>query len=587
MDVYSLPDLVTTQDLEQVLGVKRAMISRLRRQDRQFPEPTAQSTIKKPLYPRKDVLEWLVATGRAPAAALPVFAPPPGGQPITQRWSRVAAEFVKIPVDDDGYVEVHVARYSSNEFADPRILSLVVPVADPDGSRLSGQLLSAATVAALGYGGPRGRRGAIAWIRPNDWPRYDHGDLFGAEVPDNPDDHRFGLRLELLDGAVVSKLIGHLLPYWEKGAVSKTAATLWTPRPLGHDTPPVSATHIPPGLALAATMRRECREIIDQITRGRRTAAPEIVDELAQLANTMWDTTLSSRYHWHDKTPDDLPTGWVLPIEPQQSTAADENPPLPKQPAAINLFHALQWLIEQPDLPHAMARTATDFYGYPNSIDVLTLDCAELPEHLRTAIERNLTPIPGHDNWLHAALATALDHHQHRSDDGNARAEHPTTEPISLGWVADTDPQSHPARTLSGQRFGNLLAYHVPRALFEISTPATIHLFATTTGDHRRHGGILIDATGTASPIPLDPDAKPAAAAAQLAALALGITEPLHLGRQPKLSHSPPQLTKLAAALATTDHLEIDWETLCDIVGPRPDGLDDRALIAELNDQER
>ncbi|WP_433635594.1 hypothetical protein [Nocardia sp. CA-120079] len=591
MDAFTLPDLVTTQDLEELLGVKRAMISRLRKEDTRFPEPIAQSTPKRPLYRREDVLGWLVATGRAPEAALPVFAPAPGGGPITQRWSRVGAEFVKLPTGDGGYAEAHVTRYSTGEFSDPRVLSLVVPVGDPGISRLPGQHLSPAVIAALGYGGERGMRGAIAWIRPNNWRSYDHGDLFGAEVPDHPDVFEFGLRLKLLDAEVISQIIGHLLPYWEQGAISKTAAALWEPRPLNQHTPPVPASHTPPGLAVAAGLRRWCREVIDQITTGARPAPPEIVDELAQLGNTMWDTTLSHQFNWDKKTSIEVPPGWVLPIEPPQSTLTDPNPPLPKQPGEVDLFHALQWLIEQPDLPHDMARTATDYYGYPNSIDVLTLDCGEIPEHLRTAIERHLTPIPAHDNWLHEALTTALEHHQrqHLSNPGN-RPQDPAAADgagASLGWVTDTDPQSHPARSLPGHRAGDLLAYHVPRTLLEIGTPAVVHLFATTVGDRRRYGGILIDRTGAVSPIPLDPDpAAPRATAAQLAALALGITEPLHLGRQPKLREEPPQLTQLTAALATTDHLEIDWETLCGIVGPRPDGLDDRDLVTTLNDRE-
>src|SRR3989442_10319519 len=117
MDVFTLPDLVTTQDLEELLGVKRAMISRLRKEDPRFPEPIAQSTPKRPLYPREDVLEWLVTTGRAPEAALPVFAPAPDGGPITQRWSRVSAEFVKLPTGDGGHAEAHVTRYRTREFA--------------------------------------------------------------------------------------------------------------------------------------------------------------------------------------------------------------------------------------------------------------------------------------------------------------------------------------------------------------------------------------------------------------------------------------------------------------------------------------
>ncbi|MGW5383956.1 hypothetical protein [Nocardia sp. NPDC003963] len=587
MDAFALPDLVTTQDLETLLEVQRARISSMRKREAEFPEPIADSTPKKPLYLREDVLRWLVATGRAPEAALPAFDPPPAGAPITQRWFRQGWEFVKVPTRNGGFAELHAARYTTGEFTDPRTLTLVVPVGDIGGPGLPAEHLSPDVVSALGYGGRDGLRGAIAWIRPNDWIRYDHGDLFGAEVPE---DFAWGVRMKLLDGAVVSELVGHLLPYWERGAVAKAAAALWEPRPLGEDTPPVSSSHTPPGLATAATLRRQCREVIDQIATGRREAPDDIADELAQLGNTMWDTTLS-QFNWgSEPSAITVLPGWVLPIEPPKPTRTDPHPPLPPQPGQIDLFHALEWLIEQPDLPHGMARTATDYYGYPTSIDVLTIDRAALPDQLRTAIDRNLTPIPVRANWLHEALTHALEHHQHLSTeenrlDGTAPASDDV--PTVLGWRTDTDPQSHPARALRGHRADDLLAYHVPRILFEIGTPATVHLFAATIGDKRRYGGILIDHAGAASPIPLNPDpANPEATAAELTALALGITEPLHLGRQPKLRTEPAPLTQLATALRSTDHLEIAWETLCEIVGPRPEGLDDRALVTTLNDLE-
>ncbi|TLF54160.1 hypothetical protein FEK31_25040, partial [Nocardia cyriacigeorgica] len=487
MDVYSLPDLVTTQDLEELLGVKRAMISRLRK-DPGFPELVAESTPRKPLYLRRDVLRWLVASGRAPAAALPAFDPPPGDGPITQRWFRDRAEFVKVPAGWGGLTEVHVTRYTAGEYSDERTLSLVVPVGDPGPAPITvrGQTLRPDVIAALGYGrGHLGLRGAIAVIRPHDWPLYDHGDLFGAEIPDTIDGP---VRLNLLDAAVVSQLIGHLLPYWEEGAVAKTAAALWEPRPLGQHIPPVPATHAPPGLADAAALRRQCREVIDQITSGRRPAPDGIVDELAQLGNTMWDTTLSSRFHWGYDTAIEVPAGWVLPIEPPRPTATDPNPVLPRQPGEVNLFHALEWLIGQPDLPVGMARTATGFYGYPTSVDVLTVDCRALPQQVQAVIDRHLTAIRADDTWLHQALAEALE--QHRDDHlESGEDQQPAAagdEQGALGWVTDTDPQSHPARTLPGHRRGDLLAYHVPRAAFPIGAPAVVHLFVSTVGERRR-----------------------------------------------------------------------------------------------------
>ncbi|WP_280423157.1 hypothetical protein [Nocardia carnea] len=586
MEVFALPDLVSTQDLEALLEVKRGRISALRTSEAGFPEPVAESTPKRPLYPRADVLRWLVATDRAPVSALPVFDTPPSGKPLVQRWFRDSTKFVKLPVRNGEMTEAHVTRYTAGEYADPRVLTLVVPVGDPGEPRIQPAHLSADVVAALGYGGENGLRGAIAWVHP-EGPvgRISGGPLFGAEVPVDPQAYEFGLRLKLLDAELVSRLIGHLLPYWEKGAVAKSAAALWEPRPLGEDTPRVPATHIPPALATAAALRRQCREVIDQITSGRREAPPVIIDELAQLGNTIWDTILSNQFNW-DSGPVSrtIPPGWVRPIEPALHTMTDPNLPLPKQPGQVDLFHALEWLIEQQDLPHGMARTATAFYGYRTSIDVLTVDCTDLPEHLRAAIDRHLTPIPARDNWLHEALAEALGQHT-AAHPGGGPAPAGTSEHAALGWQADTDPQSHPARTLPGHRAGDLLAYHVPRTLFDIGTPAVVHLFATTVGDQRRYGGILIDRTGALSPIPLNPDpAKPGHTAAELAALALGIAEPLHLGRLPKLHNEPAELTQLASALASTDHLEINWETLCDIVGPRPDSLEDNELVTRIND---
>lgn len=585
MDVFALPDLVSTQDLEALLEVQRARVSRLRKSEVGFPEPVADSTPRRPLYLREDVLRWLVATDRAPVSALPVFDPPPSGKPLVQRWFRDSTKFVKLPVGNGEMAEAHIARYTTGEYADPRVLTLVVPVGDPGAPRIQPTHLAADAVSALGYGGRNGARGAITWIHPNYSGNQAPSLLFGAEVPNDPEAYEFGLRLKLLDAELVSHLVGHLLPYWEQGAVAKTAAALWEPRPLGQDPPRVPATHVPPGLATAAALRRQCREITDQITHGHREAPAVIVDELAQLGNTMWDTTLTGQFNWDsDLSSNTVPPGWVLPIEPAQHTLVDPNPPLPKQPGRVDLFHALEWLIDQPDLPHGMARTATTFYGYPTSIDVLTVDCADLPEHLRAAIDRHLTPIPTRDNWLHEALAEALEQHHIANPvpTGSGSGPGTTSGHAALGWQADTDPQSHPARILPGR---DVLAYHVPRTLFDIGAPAVVHLFATTVGDQRRYGGILIDRTGAVSPVPLNPDpTKPEATAAELAALALGITEPLHLGRQPKLRTEPPELTQLAAALASTDHLEIDWETLCNIVGPRPEGIDDRDLVTELND---
>lgn len=585
MDVYRLPELVTSQELEQLLRIGRARLSRLRGEDSAFPDPVEHSSPRKPLYRRDEVLRWLVSTGRAPVAALPAFDAPPTGTPVEQRWRRRGTEFVRLPFEERS-VEVHVTRYEALEFADSRVVSICVPVGDPGAPAYSGHRLPPSVTAALGYGA-NGYRGAIAWIAPNHSPGYRVGDLFGADVPDTLVEP---VRMRLLDAALVSELLGHLLPYWERGAVSKSAAALWQPCPLGQIPVAVSATHTLPGLAVAAELRRQCRELIDQIDAGHRSAGPGIVDELAQLGNTMWDSTVKSRFHWaYARSPIRLPSGWVAPIEHPPITSADPAPPLPKQPGEVDLYHGLEWLVAQPDLPPAMARTATDFYGFPKSVGVLSVEPARLPPPLAAAIERHLTPVQGDQNWLRDALREELDTRRDTSTaPGDGQFE------VSLGWITDPDPDTHPAHARissgpSGFGDGDLLAYHVPRTVFPLrSEPVAVHLFATTVGLQRRYGGVILDRAGVLSPIPLDPDVDPTTSsmAAQLAATVLGITEPLHLGRLPKLDSAPPQLETLTAALATTDHLEIDWATLAHIVGPRPDGMSDSDLIDTIDHSE-
>ncbi|WP_225731042.1 MULTISPECIES: hypothetical protein [unclassified Nocardia] len=553
MRPYTLPEIVEPKDLESLLNIGRSMLARLRTDDPEFPEPVpALSRPRRPRWWREQILRWLVKRGRAPEAALPAFEVIDPSGPVAQRWQRTDWRFADLPTAR-GTTKVHVTRYLPLDDADPRVVSLCVPVDDPGYPALDGRNLTPALLATLGY--RDGQRGAVAWIQPHDWSQYDHGDLFGAELPDDPS---LSVRTELLDGAIVAQLLGHPLPYWERGAVSAADAAAWAPG----RAPAFDAS--PPGLRGARQLRLQCREVIDQIALGQRPAPAEIADELAQLGNTMWDTVLGE-FNWQYK-PDPTPlAGWVMPINPPRTSLVESAPLLPHQPGHVDLYHALEWLIDQPDLPEGMAAAATGYYGYPNSIDVLTLDLTGLPVPLRAAIDRNLVPIEARPTWLHKALTPAPDEE--------------TGTP--MGWKADPDRQAHPALTT-----GDLLRYHVPRAAFPLGTPAGVHLIAQGPADQRHLAGFLVDRLGELSPLPLNPAPHSAeATAAELAAIALGITEPLHLGHRPKLWNAPTVLIQLATGLASTDHLELDWAALRQIVGPRPDDTDDRALVHSINDR--
>ena len=559
--MYEVPEVLHSSDVTALLNVGRAMLSRLR--DRPgFPPPIPHlSTPRKPVWAGEDIVRWMIATGRAPETALPCLEVADLSAAVRQRWARRDhGRFVEFTDSAGVRATVHATHYDAVDDAeDSRVVTLCVPAGDRGSSPLSGWNLPEEVISALGYG-PGGLRGALIWIQPSE---DNHPTVLAEDLPRGAlasPSHR-----RLRDGRIVAGLLGHPLPYWPRGGVDKVAVQTWHPQPFGVDTPPVP-THTPPILVPARRFREQCREVIDQITRGEREVPPNMVDELAQLGNTRWDH--EARYcfptgYFHRQPP----AGWVRPLVAPVLSTEEATPLLPVQPPAVDLFTALEWLLKQPDLPRGMAESATGYFGYDQSIDVLTLDLATLPGELRDLIDANLRTRTAQPNWLHEAL----------------RRELPADSDVTAWeWTSDPDPDSHPVMTA-----GNLLTFHIPRATFvPLEVPGAVHLVATGEPGHRRIGAFLSTRAGTLFPLPFDPDSStPANTARVLTGLGWGLEQPLHYGRVPKLFDAPSRLGHIVEALATTNHLSLEWTTLLELLGPRPTD-DDNDLIALFNGED-
>ncbi|MFZ2528858.1 MAG: hypothetical protein WAX14_14600 [Rhodococcus sp. (in: high G+C Gram-positive bacteria)] len=110
-----------------------------------------------------------------------------------------------------------------------------------------------------------------------------------------------------------------------------------------------------------------------------------------------------------------------------------------------------------------------------------------------------------------------------------------------------------------------------------------MHLVAQSNTGDRTYTAFLVDRQGSISPVPLVPDSL-STIADTLAAVVLGIDTPVHLGGTPKVLGGPVGLTRLAEAMRTTDHMMIDWSTLTEVVGPRPDVRDERELLRTVSE---
>ncbi|MFF2088586.1 helix-turn-helix transcriptional regulator [Nocardia sp. NPDC058176] len=560
MNPYALPAILTSQNLEALLNIGRARLSRLRSDDPTFPNPVAVlSTPRKPRWLSRDIIRWMVIDGRLGEDALEPFAVIDDEGPIAQRWQLADAEFVTI-TGLRRPVELRTLRYTAINPEDPRKVALCVPVGDhPDLPAISHWIPTEA-LTQLGYAEARG---AVAWIVPTAPGGWHPGTVYGATV----DSAERELDMRLLRPNTLSQLLGHPLPFWQRGAVSKAAASIWVPVPHTEGpTPPVPAGPVP-ALAESKEFREQCAEVIAQISTGARDAPEGTVAQLAQLGNTMWDMRVGE-FDWAGHRRKDLDPGWTLPIIPPRESNDEPEPLLPVQPPSVDLFEGLEWLLDQEGLPDQMAQIGVGFYGYPQSVEVIDIDLTTLPARLRQLLENAFTPIEHRTSWLHTAL------HRHIA------GTEPHQPPIPAGWKADPEPHTHPALIVGDRR-----VYHVPRQTLSLGTPSTVHLVGTGPTDMRRYAAFLVDRTGAVVPIAINARSTTESIAYVLAAVALGFDEPLHMSRYPKLSAAPDLLIRMTEAMESTDHLEIDWTTLLYAVGPRANGLDDRELAKLLNDR--
>lgn len=195
--------------------------------------------------------------------------------PTEQRWLFDRTEFVSIDFGDTA-VEVAAMRYRPLDTRDPRSLTIGIAVGERTGDHpLALRLchyLDPAIAETLGYH-RHGRTGAVAFIVPS--TRYGKPRVIGVNLPHDVhgaalDDGRTPFELLTLDDDTVAALIGHPLPRWFVGAVSKSAAAQWRPEP-----PPSLRSGQrgdPAGVAGSAPAPNPLPRARDEIESGQRSA---------------------------------------------------------------------------------------------------------------------------------------------------------------------------------------------------------------------------------------------------------------------------------------------------------------------------
>lgn len=550
MRLDEFPELLTSSDVRKILGLSSSELANARRRDPNFPAPDPRhSRIRSPRWTKPDFVRWMVSEGRAPVTVLPDLDPPVEGQPV--RWRYLRTEFVTIdtqvefssqPSYKEQYALMRYARLG--DIGEPRMLTVAFVIDEPDASErfnwaFTGSRLTAETAAALGYG-PGGYAGAIVWMASEQYGHEPY--LQGCEVPASFDESF--VRMPYVNPRDLAGILGHPLPLWWPGYASTAAVAMWVPEPATAPTPVFAG--IPPVAASRARMRQRLRLVVDEIVSGVRSAPPGVIEQLAGLGNTAWDQVIS-RYRERAEYP------WVDASRRALLSTEEADPVLPAVPPSTDIFEGLAWLVAQPDIDPGLSRWLTDFYGYPESIDEAGVNLTEIPVRLRLVIESSLRPIEDPaDTWMRRALE-------------------PSDAAQDVGWIADGDHRRRPVVV-----DGDWVRFHIPRSMPEGFVPDTVHLIA---------GGELsrlvvafgIDRRGMVLPLPVAQTGSDRAAQC-LAALALSIEEPVHLGNSPKLRGAPVELERLVSALETADHLEVAWSVIEGLVGDRPEGMTDKDL---------
>lgn len=551
MNLESLPDLLTSADIRKLLNLSSSGLANTRRRDSGFPAPDPKlSRIRSPRWQKAAFLRWMVSGGLAPVTVLPDLDPPVDDQPV--RWRYLRTEFTTIETvlesfPSTSYQEQYaLMRYApvSGGVSSHRVLTVAFVVDEPDEEKsfswaFVGSRLTAATAAAIGYG-PDGLSGSIVWMDSVQGGHKPY--LQGVEVPETFD--RGSVQMGYVDPQNLAAIVGHRLPFWWPGYASGAAVAMWIPEPANAPTPVFVG--VPPVAASRARMRQQLRLVVDEIASGVRTAPADVPAQLSGLGNAAWDQAV----RWY-RQPSQHP--WVDAVRRVMPSHEEPDPVLSPVPPETDIFEGLAWLVAQDDLDPELARSLTDFYGFPESIVTATVDLAALPARLAAVIEASIRPVKAPtENWMRRALA-------------------PSASAKDLTWIVDGDHRRRPVIVDDGE-----LRFHVPRTLPDGFTPETLHLVAR--GEPNRSVMAFgVDRRGLAIPLPVVKSGWDRVAQC-LAAVALSISEPVSLGNTPKLWEAPDELNRMVSALETTDHLEVSWSVISSVAGSRPAETTDAEL---------
>ncbi|WP_280507129.1 hypothetical protein [Nocardia flavorosea] len=417
-----------------------------------------------------------------------------------------------------------------------------IAVDDPNPHRVFNALLVRSEVAyALGYG--TGEAGTLAVILPDDDGRPQ---LRFARIPaDFPADHVIELeRVPDEQIPVAAHLIGHALPAWTEKEITRNGIAAWEPQQWApehwRDGEPVPIElAVPRELTAAHTFRRHAHAQLEAIEAGTITTPRDVPASLRGLVYRAWEAPLLNMR----RRPNLIP-GWSwlfrLPPAPDTNWPTEEMDP------------ALRWLATNPEASPIAAKIATRYFGYQASVAISVLDLTTLTPAARSALEKALFQVYPDMSWLTSTLETHL-----QLCDFTGEFQH-------FRWGEDPDPQSHPIL-----RAGDTIAFHIPRALFPISTPDYAEVTATTLLGSTYYCGFIVDIDGNLTPIPIRPDSRESVGAALTAAV-WAPTAHLAPGAQHIVGNTPLAVQRLTALLQAGEPLHLDWDELATTTGPGP-----------------
>ena len=254
--------------------------------------------------------------------------------------------------------------------------SLLVPLNGDHWSKLApGRSLSRAVYEACGYGG--NAAGTIIILDTS----TDIG-LMTAEIPANL---AAPVVLESVPSEVIARLLGHKLPVWPEGCATTELVAAWNPA----TQQPVPVAE-PPSKSVEFALARRVRRLVK--TLRAKNARDDLIKSFEDMDTDIRRVALGSFIGFGRSKPHLAPAIQVA------QEARDYH--------GVGFIPALEWLSTSEDAPEELARQATGYFGYVDSMGIAEVVAPEQVT-VDNAKSFGLSPVQEDSSWCWKALREA------------------------------------------------------------------------------------------------------------------------------------------------------------------------------------